>query len=385
MKKPLESIIVKPVGAKCNLNCDYCFYLEKENLYPSLSVMSHDTLEELIRQMSNQTGNQYNITWQGGEPSLAGIQFFRKLIDLQLHFGKTERKIIGNSLQTNGTLLNDEWISFLKKYNFLIGLSIDGTEEIHDKYRLNKNGKTSWKKVNENAQKLMNAGVAVNILSCITKSNVNSAEKIYQFYKSRGFQWLQFNPVFEKDRNNQILDFSVSAKELGGFMCKIFDLWYADFIRDGGSAPIVRFIENTFHAHIGHQVPECSFQKTCGGYLVVEHNGDVYSCDFFVNKKNKLGNIHQNRLIDMLNSKKQHTFGELKAEIDNDCKKCPWLEMCYGGCPKYRNAKNLQYFCSAYKQFFSYSNHRLSELAKAWKKHNQTTQKMTFDASGYFK
>ncbi len=382
--KPLQSVIVKPVGAKCNLNCDYCFYLEKESLYKELPVMGEDTLDNLLGQLSDQTGPQYSITWQGGEPTLAGLDFFKKAVELQIKYGRTSPKTIGNSLQTNGTLLNDSWVSFLKEYNFLVGLSIDGHEQVHDIYRINRAGKGSWRKARENGRKLMHAGVEVNILSCITQKNAGAADVLYDYFAREGYGWLQVNPVMERDISGQPKDFSVDPKELGRFYCRIFDRWFDDYA-SGRHAPVIRFIENAFHVHLGFGMPECSFMKECGVYLVVEHNGDVYSCDFFVNTEDKLGNIHDSRLIDMLNSEQQHNFGQRKRNLNEECLTCPWQSMCYGGCPKYRDpVSQNSYFCEAYKTFFAYSNERFQLLAKLWRQQS-TGRKGTFDASGYFK
>lgn len=383
MRKALNNIIVKPVSAVCNLNCDYCFYLEKGKLYPGNKVMSEETLEELISQMSDQTGKEYSITWQGGEPCMAGLDFFQKAIDLQIQSGKKNPKLIGNSLQTNGTLLNDDWIAFLKKYNFLVGYSLDGPKSYHDAYRTYNNGKGSWEDVVSNGRKLLKAGVEVNILSCITDNSAYYADELYHFYKTEGYQWLQFNPISEWD-NDQLKSASVDPKKYGKFLCRMFDLWFNDFANNR-PAPVIRFIENTFHAYLGFRIPECSFQENCGVYLLVEHNGDVFSCDFFVEPGQKLGNIHNDRLFDMLNSPVQYDFGKAKTDLATECYSCKWRDLCYGGCPKYRSNSGHNYFCEAYKAFFAYSEERFKHLAKLWKSNNQNKESGTFDASGYFK
>jgi uncharacterized protein len=382
MLKTLDSVIVKPVGAKCNLNCDYCFYLEKEALYPDTKVMDEHTLRVLLEQMSEQSGMQYNITWQGGEPTLAGLDFYKEVVDLQQYYGRSRPKTIGNSIQTNGTLLSEEWIPFLRDYSFLVGLSIDGPEKFHDHWRKYRNGNGSFFKVLEMGRSMQKHQIAVNVLSCISSTNVKAPHELYDFFKDEGYQWLQFNPVFERNDSGSIHSSSVDPKDLGKFMCLIFDLWFMDFVRNQ-QAPVIRFIENAFHSHLGMESPECSFKETCGVYLVVEHNGDVYSCDFFVNENTLLGNIHEDRLIDLLNSSQQQNFGERKKILSQACLKCNYRTLCNGGCPKYRNPNSHQHhFCEAYKIFHKYSAPRFNQLVKAWKANNPARRAQTFDAGG---
>ncbi len=389
--KPLTSVLVKPTGADCNLDCKYCFYLEKAELYPDKKThrMSEDILEELIKQSMQQSGPDINFTWQGGEPTQMGIDFFKKIIELEIKHGKN--KNIGNGLQTNGTLLDESWVDFLKEYNWLVGLSIDGPEHVHDHYRLNKDGKGSWKKVYDNAKLLIKNGVSVNALTCITNYSAKHPHEIYYFLKNIGLSWMQFIPILETDKSNsqKSAPFSVSPEAYGQFLCQIFDLWWNDYIK-GTHTTSVRFIESVFFNYVGLRAPECTLQKECGSYVVAEHNGDIYSCDFFVTEKWKLGNIKSERLFDMLNSKQQNRFGRLKNVLDIDCRCCKWLTYCKGGCPKDRhnNPETLgrNHFCTSYKIFFKHADGRLSWMAKQWQeeqKRNKNPQ--AFDASGYFK
>ena len=383
LKKPLQSILVKPVGPKCNLDCDYCFYLDKNELYPNASVMNYETLDNLIKQTIEQTGREFNITWQGGEPTLAGLDFFKKVIELQIYHGKGKTKAIGNGLQTNGLLIENKWCDFLKEYNFMVGLSLDGPEFIHDNHRVFPNGKGSWKNVAEKGNQLRQAGVETNILCSVTKKASRYPDEIYNYFKENRWQWLQFTPICETDKNGNITEFSVLPYDLGNFYCRIFDLWFEDFTIKG-NAPSIRFIENTFHTHMGMAAAECTNQKNCGNYVVVEYNGDVYSCDFFVGQNQYLGNINKSRLTDMLNNQSQNIFGSNKENLPDKCLQCLWIKFCYGGCPKYRNINAKEnYFCQAYQIYYKHSNSRFKQLANRWKKNNPQA-KMTFDASGYF-
>jgi uncharacterized protein len=370
--RPLTSILVKPAGPDCNLRCKYCFYLEKAELFPETKKhrMSGDIQEELIRQAMQQSGESVSIAWQGGEPTLMGLDFYKRAIELEMKYGHGQT--VGNGLQTNGTLLNEEWAEFLQKYDWLVGLSLDGPEHIHDHYRKDAAGKGTHKRVEDNARMLLKNGVATNVLACLTDYSVNFPEESYHYFKSLGLNWMQFIPIVETDKNDpsKAAPFSVTAEKYGEFLCKIFDLWMADF-QNGQPTTHVRHFDSVFYTYVGMESPQCSMMKECGPYVAVEHNGNVYSCDFFVEPKWKLGNIMNNRLIDMLNSKKQRAFGAAKAILPGECRKCPWLTKCYGGCTKDRikdpRDNRKPRFCKAYKMFFAHADKRMKLLAESWK------------------
>jgi uncharacterized protein len=353
--------------------CSYCFYLEKEKLFTHSKIhrMSEDVLEEMIRQFMSQSGTQVSFGWQGGEPTLMGLPFFRKAVELQQKYG--HNKEVGNGLQTNGLLIDKYWIRFLKEFNFLVGLSIDGPEHIHDHYRLLGNGSGSWSKVLDRGKLMFDAGVAVNAITVVSDYSVQFPEEIYTFNKETGFNYMQFIPCVETDPENstRATSFSVSGENYGKFLCKIFDLWHDDFEENRPTAS-VRFFDSLFYSYVGMEPPECTLLKECGVYVVVEHNGDVYSCDFFVEPDWKLGNIMEKRLIDMLNSRRQREFGKLKASLPESCKKCSWVTYCRGGCTKdrIRDARDngLNHFCQAYKMFFEHADSRFKLLAHGWKK-----------------
>ncbi|MCY1633501.1 anaerobic sulfatase maturase [Marinifilum sp. D737] len=371
IKKQLNSVLIKPSGPDCNLGCTYCFYLEKAGLYHQQKVhrMDEETLEMLIRQVMEQSGPEVSFGWQGGEPTLMGLDFFRKVIELQQKYGNG--KTVGNGLQTNGLLLNEEWAEFLKEYNWLVGLSLDGPQHIHDHYRLTPNGKPSWEIVSKNAKMLLDKGVATNVLSCLTDHSADHIEEIYNYHKEMGFDFMQFIPIVETDKENPraAASFSLSPEKYGEVLCKLWDLWINDF-QNGIPTTSVRHFDSLFHTYVGIPAPECTLQKECGVYTVIEHNGDVYACDFFVEPQWKLGNIKQGKIINMLNSKKQHQFGCMKAKLPRKCKSCSYLKHCFGGCTKDRIKdpmdNGMPRFCTSYKMFFAHAHTQLQEMGRNW-------------------
>ena len=372
IQKTLKSILVKPAGPDCNLACDYCFYLEKKDLFHTQSVhrMSENILEQLIRQSMEQSEDSISFGWQGGEPTLMGLHFFEKVIEFQKKYGKGKQ--IGNGLQTNGILIDKTWTKFLRTNNFLVGISLDGPEHIHDHYRKTINKKGTWEKVAENAKLLLEEGVATNVLSVVNDYSAQYPEEIYTYLKSLGFKYMQFIPIVESDPQNPVkaASFSVSAEAYGNFLCKIFGLWQADFA-NGTHRTSIRHFESLFYTYIGVDVPECTLQKECGTYIVVEHNGDVFSCDFFVEPQWKLGNLLKTQLIELLNSDKQHKFGRLKTDLPNKCIQCPWLNHCWGGCIKDRirdsRDQKLNHFCRSYQMLFEHADYRFRKMANEWK------------------
>lgn len=370
--RPLNSVLIKPSGPDCNLGCTYCFYLKKSGLFPHTSMhrMSPEIQEELIRQVMQQGGESVSFAWQGGEPTLMGIEFYERAIELEKKYGRNQT--VGNGLQTNGLLLNSDWAAFLRKYDWLVGISLDGPAHIHDRYRLDRGGVPTHKRVETNARMLLDNDVATNVLCCLTDYSVNYPEELYNYFKSLGFTWMQFIPIVETDPNDptKAASYSVSARKYGEFLTRIFDLWFADF-KNGQPTTSVRHFESVFHTYVGMEAPECTMMKECGPYVVVEHNGNVYSCDFFVEPKWKLGNIMTSRLSTMLNSKQQQTFGAAKAILPGECRRCPWLSKCYGGCTKDRIKdpadQKKPRFCTSYKMFFAHSDAAMTMLASQWK------------------
>lgn len=382
--KPLNSVLIKPSGPDCNLNCTYCFYLEKAELFAEQRThrMNDKILEETIRQVMQQAGQAVSIGWQGGEPTLMGLEFFEKAIQFEQKYGHSQQ--VGNGLQTNGLLLNREWAKFLKKYEWLVGLSLDGPEFIHNHFRLDQGGKGTHSRVEANAKMLLEEGVAVNAMCCVTSHSVKYPEELYNYFKSIGLTYMQFIPIVETDKNDpgKAADFSVSAVDYGHFLNKLFDLWLADF-ENGQPTTSIRHFESVFYNYVGLDSPECTMMKECGPYVVIEHNGNVYSCDFFVEPKWKLGNVQHDRLINMLNSKKQTVFGQAKAVLPRECRQCSWLTKCYGGCTKDRIKDPQDHrkprFCASYKLFFAHADDVLSNMALQWQQnqHDQSQARQT--------
>ncbi len=371
-KQILRDVLIKPAGPDCNLACTYCFYLEKGAMFDESNVhrMSNDVLEALIKGVVGSAGEQVSFAWQGGEPTLMGVDFFQQVVDLQMRYGREQT--VGNGLQTNGILIDQIWTGFLSRYQFLVGLSIDGPKHIHDHYRRTHGGRGTWQKVFDAGKRLMDANVATNALTVVNDYSSRFPEEIYEFHKSNGFAHMQFIPCVETDPANPEMaaSFSVSSESLGTFLCRLFDVWLSDF-KNGEPTTFIRFFDSLFYTYVGLTPPDCSLMKTCGNYVVVEHNGDVFSCDFFVEPEWKLGNVLKDNIADLLNSERQSRFGKIKAELPDACKSCLWLLKCYGGCPKDRisdsKEEGLNHFCRAYKMFFKHADPHYRRIAKAWK------------------
>ena len=376
-RQPVTSVLIKPAGPDCNMACTYCFYLEKAHLFSSSQRhrMTIDLLETTVKQVLTQGKQEVTFGWQGGEPTLMGLDFFRRAVEFQQQYG--QRQIVGNGLQTNGLLLNQQWAKFLREYNFLVGLSLDGPEHIHNRYRRLRGGQGSWEIVVDRAQLLLEAGVATNALVVVNDYSVKFPDEIYDFLKSLGLTYMQFIPCLERDPKNPQLptSFSVPASAYGRFLIRLFERWLADF-HHGQPTTYIRYFESLFYTYVGQTPPECTLLKKCGVYVVIEHNGDVFSCDFFVEPAWKLGNIKEQKIIDMLNSARQRKFGQRKADLPLECRRCRWLIHCRGGCPKERGFlphPERSYFCPAYQQFLEYAHPSFCKLAKEWQERHHSS------------
>jgi len=385
-KVPAFHIMAKPAGAVCNLDCTYCFYLEKENLYPGKKKyeMSDEVLESFIRQkIEAHQVPQVTFAWQGGEPTLLGIEFFRKVVILQKKYAAGKK--IENTFQTNGVLLNDEWCQFFKENNFLIGLSIDGPEAIHDKYRVNKSGLPTFQKVMRGISYLKKHNVEFNTLTVVQKDNAQYPLEIYNFLKGAGSGFMQFIPIVERvddsrnnklkfaspdsDGENNVTEWSVSAEQYGAFLCSIFDEW----VRNDVGKYYVQIFDVALEAWLGYNPGLCVFSKECGTALAIEHNGDLFSCDHYVYPEYKLGNVLTEPLESMVNSEQQVKFGKDKAAIHALCQKCEVRFACNGDCPKHRFVKSpggetgLSYLCDAYKNFFKHLDPYMKFMANEFR------------------
>ena len=370
--KPLY-VMLKPAGAQCNLACKYCYYLEKNKLYPTAQrhLMSDEMLEQFTREyIEAQTMNQVLFTWHGGEPLLRSIDFYRKALSLQQKYAGGRR--IDNVIQTNGTLLTDEWCEFFAQNHWLVGISIDGPQPYHDHYRLTAAGKPSWKKVMQGIKLLKKHGVEWNAMAVVNAYNANHPLEFYRFFKENGCQFLQFTPIVERltrhedDRTLASLadkdeislsEASVAPEQWGYFLCAIFDEW----VRKDVGKIFVEIFDCTLANWMGISPGICAYSKECGHAGVMEHNGDVYSCDHFVFPEYKLGNIRDHSLIDMLYGEQQQEFSRLKhSSLPRQCKECDMEFACHGECPKNRFMKDkygdsgLNYLCPGYYHYYQH-------------------------------
>ena len=370
--KPLY-VMLKPAGAHCNLACKYCYYLEKNKLYPTAQrhLMSDEMLEQFTREyIEAQTMNQVLFTWHGGEPLLRSIDFYRKALSLQQKYAGGRR--IDNVIQTNGTLLTDEWCEFFAQNHWLVGISIDGPQPYHDHYRLTAAGKPSWQKVMQGIKLLKKHGVEWNAMAVVNAYNVNHPLEFYRFFKENGCQFLQFTPIVERQTRHEdgrtlasladkneipLSEASVTPEQWGYFLCAIFDEW----VRKDVGKIFVEIFDCTLANWMGISPGICAYSKECGHAGVMEHNGDVYSCDHFVFPEYKLGNIRDHSLIDMLYGEQQQEFSRLKhSSLPRQCKECDMEFACHGECPKNRFMKDkygdsgLNYLCSGYYHYYQH-------------------------------
>lgn len=370
--KPLY-VMLKPAGAHCNLACKYCYYLEKNKLYPTAQrhLMSDEMLEQFTREyIEAQTMNQVLFTWHGGEPLLRSIDFYRKALSLQQKYAGGRR--IDNVIQTNGTLLTDEWCEFFAQNHWLVGISIDGPQPDHDHYRLTAAGKPSWKKVMQDIKLLKKHGVEWNAMAVVNAYNANHPLEFYRFFKENGCQFLQFTPIVERLTRHEdgrtlasladkdeisLSEASVAPEQWGYFLCAIFDEW----VRKDVGKIFVEIFDCTLANWMGISPGICAYSKECGHAGVMEHNGDVYSCDHFVFPEYKLGNIRDHSLIDMLYGEQQQEFSRLKhSSLPRQCKECDMEFACHGECPKNRFMKDkygdsgLNYLCPGYYHYYQH-------------------------------
>lgn len=370
--KPLY-VMLKPAGAHCNLACKYCYYLEKNKLYPTAQrhLMSDEMLEQFTREyIEAQTMNQVLFTWHGGEPLLRSIDFYRKALSLQQKYAGGRR--IDNVIQTNGTLLTDEWCEFFAQNHWLVGISIDGPQPDHDHYRLTAAGKPSWKKVMQGIKLLKKHGVEWNAMAVVNAYNANHPLEFYRFFKENGCQFLQFTPIVERLTRHEdgrtlasladkdeisLSEASVAPEQWGCFLCAIFNEW----VRKDVGKIFVEIFDCTLANWMGISPGICAYSKECGHAGVMEHNGDVYSCDHFVFPEYKLGNIRDYSLIDMLYGEQQQEFSRLKhSSLPRQCKECDMEFACHGECPKNRFMKDkygdsgLNYLCPGYYHYYQH-------------------------------
>ncbi|WP_019617098.1 anaerobic sulfatase maturase [Psychromonas ossibalaenae] len=373
-------MMAKPTSYHCNLKCDYCFYLEKEEVLPEIpeqqkskthGYMTEAALKRYVRDyIRSQDSDDIDFAWQGGEPTLAGLDFYRNAVKYQKMYA--DGKNISNSFQTNAIVINRQWAQFFAENNFLIGVSIDGTPEVHDKYRISVNGNPTFERVKRAIELLIEYKVEFNTLTVINDQNWDKGKETYQLLKSLGSKHLQFIPIVEVDQSCQqknsghyspsadpsLTHFSVPADGYGQFMSEVFDQW----IKEDVGTIFVRMFDSILATWMGYPASVCVQSRECGQAMIIEANGDLYSCDHYVYPANKLGNIRQNNITKMATSKQQKRFGEAKHKtLTSRCRSCEVQALCYGGCPKHRITSiegekfKHNYLCPSYKRIFKHT------------------------------
>ena len=379
-------IMTKPIGPRCNIDCAYCYYLEKEKLFPDEKKfrMSDEVLETYVRQVietSLEAGMaEVSFAWQGGEPTMLGVGFFEKVVALQRRYAPAATKVT-NAFQTNGMLLDDAWGGFLRDHGFLVGISIDGPKKVHDRYRVDRAGRPTFDKVMAGLDVLQRHEVEHNALTTIHRANGGKGREIYRFLKGLGIEFMQFIPIAERrgadglagapqvdmDPGNTVTDWSVSPRAYGKFLCDVFDIW---FKADIGKV-FVQHFDVQLGLWMGRPSSLCVFAETCGNALALEHDGSLYACDHYVYPDYRLGRITETPLRDMVWSDRQAAFGQDKAaRLTAQCHRCSYRFACNGGCPKHRFAKSRDgeaghdYFCESHTMFFRHAGDRLRAMAR---------------------
>jgi uncharacterized protein len=356
------SLLVKPAGADCNLACTYCFYLEKCGLYPQTKVhrMSDETLHRMIGSYMRTRQPSYSFGWQGGEPTLMGLDFFRKVTSYQQELAPPGAQV-SNGLQTNGSLIDDEFARHLADYRFLLGVSLDGPEDVHDTYRRLAGGGGSYARVRRGIEALQRHSVEFNILVLVSRANIGRAAEVYRFLRSEGFRYLQFIPCVEFDDSGSLSDFAVTGEEWGRFISEIFDEWYPTDTRKVS----IRLFDSVLQFLVNGQYTMCSMGGSCNSYLVVEHSGDIYPCDFYVESELKLGNVHDTELGSVFNKPESVKFARKKTKWAEECASCQFLSFCSGDCPKQREARDdhRSWLCEGWKHFYEHSLPHFRALA----------------------
>ena len=365
-------VFVKPAGATCNLDCQYCYYRDKRSLYPDTGVfrMPESLLEEyIVQHIEASPGPEIDFSWHGGEPTTLGVDFFRKAVELQRKHRPAGWRI-RNGIQTNGVLLDEEWCRFLAAEDFRIGLSLDGPAELHDAYRVTRGGQPTHQQAMRGYDLLRRHGVPTDMVCVVHNLNVRYPLTVYRFFREIGCRYLGFLPAVERapETPDGVGPHTPSAEAYGAFLCKIFDEWMA---RDTGRIAVQTF-EEAARPALGLEHSLCVFRETCGQIPVLEHNGDFFPCDHFVDREHRLGNIRETPLGELLESPAQRIFGEEKRDsLSRYCRDCEVLAMCNGGCPKYRFIRTpdgdpgLNYLCAGLKRFFLHSRAPLERMASS--------------------
>lgn len=363
--KPSFHLMAKPSSFHCNIQCEYCFYLEKEqHLGKDVAFMSQETLKNYIKNyIESHSGNQVDFAWQGGEPTLLGLDFFKSAVHFQQEFANG--KTITNAFQTNGIALNRQWAEFFKQHDFLLGLSIDGLSAVHNRYRITSTGQPTYDRVVNALALLKQYQVNFNTLTVINDQNWQKGRETYQALKALGSTFMQFIPIVEKiGHGEQVSAFSVPSEGYGIFLFDVFQEWIKE---DIGQIFVLEF-DNLLGQWLGYPSSSCIHQPTCGQSLIVEANGDVYSCDHYVYPEHRLGNLNQHALVDLVLSPQQQRFGMEKKHLTSVCLQCAFKSLCHGGCPKHRivtlpnNIAKQNHLCPSYLYFFEKTAPYMQEM-----------------------
>lgn len=367
------SLLVKPASADCNLRCQYCFYLDHSSLYPEVKRhrMPDGVLERMIQSYMATDQPQYTFGWQGGEPTLMGVDFFRRVVELQKKYGRSGA-VVSNGLQTNATLIDDEFAAHLGKYKFLVGTSLDGPQKLHDRFRLTVDGRGSHADVLKGIECLKRNKVEFNILTLVSKGNVGHVPEVYRYLCDMGFYYHQYIPCVEFDSKGQPLPYTITGEEWGEFLCRLFDEWYKNDTRRVS----IRHFDSILVLMVDGGYTVCHLGGNCCQYFVVEYNGDVYPCDFFVQPATRLGNVMENSWQELQSSPKYHEFGRQKNLWNDQCSRCPYLLYCSGDCLKHRiysgnPPEHLSWLCAGWKMFYQHTLPRFKELATSIVKDRQ--------------
>ncbi|MEH7254217.1 anaerobic sulfatase maturase [Neobacillus niacini] len=360
----LGSVLIKTVSEACNLACDYCYYSSCNGIPNPINKVEDKTLEKFIREYMTIKRGIVPFAWQGGEPLLAGLDFFKKVVHFQAKYAPNNT-IISNSIQTNGLLINKEWATFFKQFGFLVGVSLDGPEQIHNKRRVTHAGKGSFKLTMRGIQYLKEESVEFNILTVLHEDNIFKAAELMNFYQDNGFTHIQFLPGmdFRAQETNKSAKYLITPKQYGDFLCETFDVWY----NDGFPIMSVRFFDNMLAVYLHQQAELCIHQETCPKSLIFEQNGDAYPCDFYINEDYKLGNVNEVPLEQLLDNSRMDNFLMKKQYLSEKCKSCEFIHLCNGGCPRNRVSNDhdiaIEYFCESYQQFYRYAHERMLQVA----------------------
>ena len=366
---PAASILIKPASANCNMDCKYCFYkcLSSHREEYSKGFMKEETLETLVREAIAYADGSLTFAFQGGEPTLAGLDFFQKAVELQQKYNNKKLQI-ENTIQTNGLLIDEKWARFLGEHRFLVGLSLDGPKKMHDRYRKDAAGQDTFARIMHSVQLLEQYHVDYNVVTVVTNDTAKQASFLYKFWKRNHYPFVQFIPCMDEikrqDGTQERSIYAVEPEQYGKFLCELFDLWYADFV--AGETMDIRMFSNLAQMAAGYPAEECGMNGCCNCYFVVEGDGSVYPCDFYCMDAWKLGTVNDG-FVQMKTSEKAKAFVEASRPVCAACQECPHFSLCRGGCRRWREPfvdgkPGLNQLCSAYRMFFAHTAERMERL-----------------------